>query len=406
MPPSTPFPEICTKMSFMQTTPTSRFWPAAFYFLYFGAGSALYPYQALYFQSIGLGDSQIGLLLALPPLIGLFASPFWTGIADTRHRHMTILTINIVMVTVLIAMVPAAMNLTVIFALMISYAFFTAPINALVDSATMSMLAGQREMYGRVRMWGAVGWGLMAPFAGEVLNRFGLRWAFWVYAGLFFISLFVARRLTFNRVSTVQQSFTSGIKQLLSDRHWLVFLGVVMMAGIGLASVNNYLFLLMNELGASETLMGFSLTISTLSEIPVMFFGNLLLKRLGSKGLIALAMGIIGLRSILFFFATAPLMVILIQLMHGLTFPALWLAGVKYAADNAPPGLDATAQGLLGMMMWGIGTALGGLLGGLLNETVGVSGMFATTGAIVLAALLVFLLLEKNGSKEPATNSL
>lgn len=389
----------------MQRTPTSRFWPSAFYFLYFGAGSALYPYQALYFQSIGLSGGQIGLLMALPPLISLFASPFWTGIADTRHRHLTILTLNIAVAAVSIALVPAAAQPGVIFLLMGTYAFFVAPINALADSATMTMLAGQREMYGRVRLWGAVGWGLLAPLAGEVLNRFGLHWAYWMYAGLFAATLFIARGLTFQRVQSAQTSFSRGMRQLLTDRHWLVFLGVVMMAGLGLAAVNNYLFLLMNDLGASETLMGISLTVSTLSEIPVMFFGNRLLKRLGSKGLIALSMGIIGLRSILFFLAASPLMILLIQLLHGFTFPSLWLAGVKYAADHAPAGLDATAQGLLGMMMWGVGTSLGGLLGGILNGQVGVSAMFAITGMVVLAGLGVFLLAER-AAPASASNSL
>lgn len=389
----------------MQRTPTSRFWPAAFYFLYFGAGSALYPYQALYFQSIGLSAEQIGLLVALPPLISLFASPFWTGIADTRHRHMTILTLNIAVAAVSIALVPAAAQPGVVFLLMASYAFFVAPINALVDSATMSMLAGQREMYGRVRLWGAVGWGLIAPLAGEALNRFGLHWAYWIYAGFFVANLLIARRLTFQRVQTAQSSFLNGMRQLLTNRHWLVFLGVVMIAGVGLAAVNNYLFLLMNELGASETLMGISLTVSTLSEIPVMFFGNRLLKRMGSTGLIALSMGIIGLRSILFFLAASPLMIIFVQLMHGFTFPSLWLAAVKYAADHAPAGLDATAQGLLGMMMWGVGTSLGGLLGGVLNGQVGVSAMFAVTGGVALAGLAIFLVAER-AAPAPASNSL
>lgn len=389
----------------MQRTPTSPFWPSAFYFLYFGAGSALYPYQALYFQSIGLGDSQIGLLLALPPLISLFASPFWTGIADTRHRHLSILTLNIAVAAVTIALVPAVAQPAALFILMGTYAFFVAPINALADSATMTMLAGQREMYGRVRLWGAVGWGLLAPLAGAALNWWGLRWAYWIYAIFFFANLFIARRLTFPRVVSAQASFTHSIRQLLTDRHWLVFLGVVMMGGIGLAAVNNYLFLLMNDLGASETLMGISLTVSTLSEIPVMFFGHRLLKRMGSSGLMALSLGIIGLRSVLFFLADSPTAIIFFQVLHGFTFPSLWLAGVKYAADHAPAGLDATAQGLLGMMMWGVGTSLGGLLGGVLNGQVGVSAMFAITGGVVWAGLVIFLLANR-AVPGPASKSL
>ncbi len=381
-----------------------KVWPSAFYFLYYGAGAALFPYQALYFDSLGLTGSQTGLLLSIGPLIGLVASPFWTGLADARQRHLNILTVSMLVTTVSVALIPLSDRFAVLLGLYAVQAFFVAPGIALVDSATMTMLGGARDMYGRIRLWGALGWGLVAPAAGWLLQTLGLRWAFWLYAALLAFNLLVVGRLRFGSVES-RHSFSSGLRTLFTDRRWIAFLAAVFIAGIGLAAVNNYLFILMSSLGAGETLMGVSLTISVISEVPVMFFGNRLLGRLGARGLLYLAMLVTGLRSVLFFFAGSPVFIIVIQLTHGFTFPALWLAGVKYAADNAPPGLSATAQGLLGAMMWGVGASVGGLLGGVLIEWVGPAAMFGVTGLLVLAGLGIFLMVDRI-LPAPATDSL
>lgn len=381
-----------------------KVWPSAFYFLYYGAGAALFPYQALYFDSLGLTGSQTGLLLSIGPLIGLVASPFWTGLADARQRHLSILILSMLVTTVSVALVPIADRFAVLVGLYAVQAFFLAPAIALVDSATMTMLGGARDMYGRIRLWGALGWGLVAPAAGWLLQLLGLQWAFWLYASMLAFNLLVVGRLRFSGSDSLH-SFSSGLRALLTDRRWIVFLFSVFIAGIGLAAANNYLFVLMSSLGAGETLMGFSLTISIISEVPVMFFGNRLLGRFGARGLLKVALLFTALRSVLFYFAGSPAAILAIQLMHGFTFPALWLAAVKYAADNAPPGLGATAQGLLGAVMWGVGASVGGLLGGILMEWVGAAAMYGILGLLMLTGLGAFMLFER-GQPASVTNSL
>ncbi len=65
----------------------------------------------------------------------------------------------------------------------------------------------------------------------------------------------------------------------------------------------------------------------------------------------------------------------------------MWLAGVSYADENAPPGLKSTAQGVFGAMTFGFGAALGGFVGGLLLESMGGRGMFFVLGIVILVGL-------------------
>ncbi|MBM3143571.1 MAG: MFS transporter [Chloroflexi bacterium] len=370
-------------------------WSSIIYFLYFAAIAAVVPFLALYYQSLGLSGSQIGLLLSVSPLVTLFASPFWTGLADSRQCHRTVLTTTLVAAAGVNLLIPVIGSFALLLLAILGLAFFSAPIIALIDSATLSMLGDRRDEYGRIRLWGTIGWGLCAPLAGELFQRLGLQWMFWIYAALIIITLVPIQRLEFPH-SASTTPFWQGLRAVLANRQWQLFLGMIIVAAIGLSAHTNYLALLLDEMGASKGLVGVALTISTIFELPVMFFSNRLLQKFGSRGLLSLAMGVTGLRCMLYAFSARPEFVLAIQAFHGLTFPALWVAGVNFASRNTPPGSSATAQGVLGCFLMGFGVAGGGLLGGLLIDGLGVAGMYGAIGVGVLTALGAFLLFGRD----------
>jgi MFS family permease len=377
----------------------SRFYPSAFYLIYFAALAVFSPFLVLYYQQLGFSGGQVGLLLGVSPFLSLFASPFWTGLADARHRHKAVLTVTLVAAIVFAALYPFFRSFGPLFTVVALFSFFVAPIVALVDSATISMLGDQREMYGRVRLWGTVGWGIAAPLAGIFLQRYGLQWMFWMYSALMAINLFITRKLVFVKPAS-STPFWAGLRVLLTNRRWVFFLLTVFIAGIGLSAQTNYLAVLMEIKGGDKSLLGVALFITTLSEVPIMFFSNRLLKGLKSRGLLILAIFFTGLRCLLYALVAGPVALLVLQLVHGLTFPLLWVAGVTYVAENAPEGLGATGQGVFGSVMVGFGMAAGGPLGGLLIDRMGISGMYAVFGLIVFAGLGLFLVFDRNPPRQ------
>jgi MFS transporter, PPP family, 3-phenylpropionic acid transporter len=368
--------------------------PSIYYFLYYGAISILFPFLALFYQGQGLTGAQIGLLAAIAPIISFFGAPLWTGAADASHRHKLaalLSTLGVVIVTFIFPRLASFGGLLLMISL---FAFFNAPTGSLVDSAVLALLGDRKERYGRIRMWGTVGYGIVAPFAGSLIGRLGLKWAFWGYAILMLASLLVITRIPF-RQGHSNGSFRGGMRLLFANRSWMLFLVMVFIAGVGMATINNYLFVYLQSLGASKTLMGFALTVSTLSEIPALFFSDRLLRRFGARGVLIIAMTTIGLRLVGYSLTTQPWVVLLIQLCHGLTFAAIYTAGVQYAYQIAPPGMQATTQGMFSGTLMGFGSAAGGLLGGLLLDRFSPGGMYAFAGTLVLAGLLAFLLVER-----------
>jgi PPP family 3-phenylpropionic acid transporter len=111
--------------------------------------------------------------------------------------------------------------------------------------------------------------------------------------------------------------------------------------------------------------------------------------------LLLMAMAVIGLRNVLYAFATEPWHVMALQALHGFTFPAMWLAGVNFAAEAAPKGLSATAQGMFGVILMGVGSAAGNLFSGVMIDRVGLDGMFLAAGSVVLVTLVFMLLVGR-----------
>jgi PPP family 3-phenylpropionic acid transporter len=365
-----------------------KIWPFSFYFLYFAAFSALMPFFVLFYQRLGFSGAQIGLLTGIPPLITLFAAPFWTGVADAKRWHKLLMSIGITVAVLDVFLLPSFTSFVVIFMLIVVFNVFASPIASLADSATMNMLGEERAMYGRIRLGGTIGWGLFAPIAGALVQNYGLKLAFWSYSAIMLINFFVSQKFVHSS-HEAGTSRSSGIRVLLTNRRWINFLFIAFLGGLGTFAVNAYLFPYMAELGARETTMGFALTISTLTEMPIFFFGDRLVKRFTNYGLLILALVMVAIRSLLLSVVSTPSMVLALQAFGGTIFPAMWLAGVSYADQNAPAGLKSSAQGLFGAMCFGFGSAVGGFLGGLLLESVGGRGMFLIFGIIVLVGLVI-----------------
>ena len=200
---------------------------------------------------------------------------------------------------------PSLRTLGPVIVLLVLFSFFTAPVSSFADSATMNMLAGQKDQYGRVRLGGTFGWGIFALVAGIAIQAYGLKLAFWGYAALMVLALLVCQRFVFSHAAT-GVSLRGGVHTLMANRRWVLFLALAFVGGVGFAAVNTYLFAYMQELNASKTTMGLALTLSTLAELPVLFYADRLLKRFTAHGLFVLAMVVTGIRLLLYAAVSFP----------------------------------------------------------------------------------------------------
>jgi MFS transporter, PPP family, 3-phenylpropionic acid transporter len=369
--------------------------PFSFYFVYFAAAAFIQPFVILYFQELGFNGAQIGLLAGLTPLVVMIGAPLWTGLADAKMRHKLIMSLAILISVITAAIFPFIKSFALMISMVVVYALFAAPVTSFADSATMSMLGDQKDMYGRVRMGGTFGWGLVAPLAGLLIEAYGIRWAFWGYSAIMIFTLLICQGFVFPRPGRAE-ALLSNVRQVFVDQKWILFIALMFVGGVAFTVINSYLFPYMEELNISRSTMGFALFIATASELPVLFFANYLIDRFKAHGLLFIGMIITGLRLILYAVLNFQAGILVFQLINGLTYPLVWVAAVSYANEISPDGMKATAQGLLGASVFGFGAAAGGLVGGILLGAIGGQSTFLAIGIFVLAGVGVITLLERN----------
>jgi PPP family 3-phenylpropionic acid transporter len=368
-----------------------------FYLLFFAGAAALYNFLALYYAGKGLPGSQIGVLMGVSSLIGLAAGPLWSGLADATNRHRLVLSIAMLGNLSAVFIFSFGNTFWWFLALIILQSLFGGPIISMADNATMAMLGDEKDLYGRVRIGGTIGWGLAAPIVGVVVGRYGLSWTFSIYSALLLIALLVGQGLHFSH-RRIEGSYSHGVRELLSDRKWIVFLFIVFTAGCGNAAITSYLFLYLQKIGTSLTWMGLAISIATAAEFPALFYADRLMKRFSARGL--LTIGLIGtaVRCGLYGVVSLPWLALTVQLVQAVTFPILLVAGVSYAHENALPGMGATAQSIFSSAFTGFGSAAGGFLGGMLIEYVGVQQMFLVFGVVILLAGFIFGFMQNRES--------
>jgi PPP family 3-phenylpropionic acid transporter len=372
-----------------------RSWPFAFYLFYFAAAVFIQPNFVVYLQKLDFSGAQVGILAGMIPLVIMLGAPLWTALADANNRHRLIMSVTILLTVLTAILFPLVNSFALIIPLVILYALFAAPIIPFADSATMSMLAEDRAMYGRVRLGGTIGWGALALLAGPIIGAYGIRWAFWGFAAILIFTLFISQEFSYAK-KPKQESLVGDLHLVLIDTRWTLFLTLAFVAGIAFTVINSFLFPYMEELDINSTTRYIALTISTVSELPILFFANHLLTRFRAYRLLVLAMTVTGMRLLLYAAFNFQTGILAFQFLNAMTFPLFLVAGVSYANEISPEGMKSTAQGLFGAMVSGFGAAVGGFAGGLLIEAIGGRWLFLSAGVFVLASTLLITLARRS----------
>mmetsp|Transcript_16978 Transcript_16978/g.40500 ORF Transcript_16978/g.40500 Transcript_16978/m.40500 type:complete len:186 (+) Transcript_16978:342-899(+) len=175
---------------------------------------------------------------------------------------------------------------------------------------------------------------------------------------------------------------------------------MVLVMGSGFGTIDSYLFLYLEELKASEALMGACLFATSVAEAPIMYFSNTILRLTGVEVAMHMVIAAFVLRTSLYTLLPlwpTPWLVLPVELLHGITFGLAWSAGTHKAAQLAPDGLMASMQGLFASMYIGVGRGAGGLVGGLVYDRFGARCTFqacatwiAVSWAIISCVKLCF----------------
>ncbi|CAM9243107.1 unnamed protein product, partial [Laminaria digitata] len=170
------------------------------------------------------------------------------------------------------------------------------------------------------------------------------------------------------------------------------FFAAVGFSGMGAGVIDTFLFIRLEELGGSHLLCGLARLIMCLAEVPFFYLSGALVRRMGVRGVVSLAQLAYLTRFIYYSVLREPWWVLPVEVLHGVTFAAMWAATTDYAHEIAPEHMKATMQGLVTGLHWGLGYGLGAVLGGVLYAGLGASLCFGVSAVLPSLSLLLLAL--------------
>lgn len=354
----------------------------------------------------GFSHSEIGVLLAIQPFSSGFAAPLLTGYADKTGRRHAFLVFMSTLATVCRVLLSAAGDSFLWTAVaIIAYEVSNCPVMPLLDGATFSLLEAIHdhtedkergtEYYGRIRLWGAVGWGACALLAGHLVDTLGVEPVMYIiYPCSMILANVLLYRIPTDNKAAGSDSAAAGLRALLTPPV-LSFLCVVFIMGIMGGVINSFLFFYLAEMGATATLLGLTLTFTCISEVPFFFIAPQLLQRYGTNAVLFASLIAYGLRLLYYSILENPWWVLIGELLHGITFALGWAASARYANEIAPPELASAAQGLLAGVQYGLGAGTGSLLGGVLYQHAGPRVLFRVASIASLLGMVAMAVSQR-----------
>jgi len=362
-------------------------WVKILYVLVYSSYGATAVYFSLYYRRVGLGSAEIGALLSLQPLVMLLAGPLWSALADGLGLRSRLLTLVAgASVLPMLGMMLVGGNFWWLAALNALYALFLGPIQPLTDTLALDALGDdQRHRYSEIRAFGSLGYAPVAWLTGMWITGHDIRWIFVGYAVLMgggaLLSVWVR-----SSGAALKTRVGAGLGVLLRDRAWQVFAGALFISQIAQQVTFSFVGLYLDNLGASEGLIGFSSGLGSVTQTLLMLGAlSWMLRRWGSEKVLLMAMVVYGVRLLAWALIPSPWVVTATQVLQGFSFGASLVAAVDFAARRAPEGLAVTAQSLLTSLVFGLGRTVGSVLAGWLYDDIGPQATFGILAAMCAA---------------------
>lgn len=364
------------------------------YFAYFAFVGLFSPYLSLWLDWRGLTIGEIAVLMALPQLLRIVAPPFWGWLADRGGRRVALLRVAAIAALLVLLAFPFVDGAVAFGGLMLLLFFLTAAHMPISEAIALDLARGDAGRYGRMRLWGSVGFILTVLAGGPLLEAFGLRALPWLMAGAMAGLALVTLALPEPAVPRVARS-TIGIARRLREPAVIAFLASAFLMVFAHAALYAFFSLYLERKGYGTTAIGVIWGVGVVAEIGLFMLQRRLFDRLSAMRLLAFSFLVCGLRFALVGASDGVLWVLVgAQLMHAVTFGLHHSASMAVLHRWFEPAQQARAQAAFIVVAYGFGGSLGGLAAGWLWERFSLSAPFFGAaaagllgwGAVVLAA--------------------
>jgi PPP family 3-phenylpropionic acid transporter len=310
------------------------------------------PFFPVWLKAKGLDAGTIGLVLAAPMLVRVFAIPLATRAADrsqTLRGAIALASLLSAMGYVLLAFSNGALAILFTFTLL---SLANTPVMPLTETYALRGLAARGRAYGPVRLWGSlafVGGTFAAGFAADVWPARDLIWL--IVAASLLAASAAALLAPLPRVAAPLSADARPRKHLLRDPVFLLVVAAASLIQASHAVYYAFSALEWQARGLDGSTIAALWGLGVIAEVVLFACQGRLPPFMSPSVMLMIGAGGGALRWAAMAFDPPAIALPFLQLLHAASFGATHLGALTFLSQHAPAERGATAQGYLAIAL-------------------------------------------------------
>jgi len=357
-------------------------------------------FLAVFLDGKGFTSIEIGEILAIITTTKIVAPSLWAIIADKTGQQLAIIRLGVVLALLSFSALFWLNNYwPIIFCLALFSLFLTAILPQL-EVLTLTSLRHSSKIYARVRLWGSLGFIVLAVLAGQVMSYFSSN-AF-TYLGLLILVALLLTTIVLKQAKgsiTAKQDAklnkTISISDKLFDVSFMVFFVGGILLQMSFAPFYGFFALFLRDLSYPGFTVGLLVSLGVIAEVVAFIYMGTLFKYFALKTLLVFSLAITALRWFLVpQVGDSIYLLACTQLIHAASFAVYHSGSMRFLSIHFTKEQQGRAQGVYLGGVYGIGGAVGAYVTGLLwldgsgaNTAFTVAGFSALLGAVIMLSL-------------------
>jgi len=322
-------------------------------------------------QGLAFDGVQVAAAYSTMPW-GTIVAPFFIGmIADRFFAAERVLGVMHLVGAGLLFLTSRVSTPGEFFWVLLAYAFCYSPTLALVNAVAFNQMASPEKQFPGIRVFGTIGWivaGLIVGSLGVEATATPLRIAALASLafGAFAFALPHTPPKSLGRRVSVRDVLGLDALVLMKDRSFLIFVLGSLLICIPLAFYYGFTNLFLNEKGIVNA--AGKMSMGQMSEVAFMLVMPLFFRRLGVKWMLVVGMAAWATRYLFFAYGNPTELVALYYLgilLHGICYDFFFVTGQIYTDNTAPKSIQASAQGFITLVTYGVGMLIGTYISGV-----------------------------------------
>lgn len=350
------------------------------------------PYWGLYLQSLGYSAFDIGVMGAAILATRIVAPNFWGWIADKRQHRLRIIHIGSALAVLSFSGALFITDYAWLLVVIALYTFFWHAVLPQFEVITLGYLQGKTERYSRIRLWGSVGFIVAVVVLGFVFDRLGIAYLPSILFSLLVLIMLSGLPLK-EPVSTVRKGVSSHFLTLITRPYMLAFFAASILLQFSHGPYYTFFTLyLVDGYGYSQSVAGALWALGVIAEVVIFIAMPNVLTRFRLTHLLTGVFLVTSLRWGMIGVGAEWLGVIVIgQLLHAVSFGVAHAVSIEIVRRELGASHASQGQALYSSLSFGVGGALGALMGGIFWDTNPQLTFLIASGASLLAAVICYM---------------